>query len=190
MRRQPWLSCAVYAFVALCEATPCSGLAAQAFDSTGMPSLERLAFEAGRASRSHPIRAIAPAFLCEPTHPLVDSASVAACAALPETRVATITAEFARGLEVPLAPAPDAPADLPPCPKDFERTPEPRVFVARLTAPVAGVLEKVWEARLTVELRCRPPGDPNGIRILGKSYLYQWKGSEWKLYQFSWWRSG
>lgn len=34
---------------------PCRGLTAQALDSTGMPSLDLLAMEAGRASRRHPI---------------------------------------------------------------------------------------------------------------------------------------
>ena len=78
---------------------------AQAFDSTGMPSLELLALEAGRASRRHPIRAVAPAMLCEPTHPLVDSASLAACAILAGPRAAAIVAAFARGLEAPLVAA-------------------------------------------------------------------------------------
>src|SRR5215218_3805271 len=82
---------------------PYRGLTAQAVDSTGMPSLELLALEAGRASRRHPIRAVAHAILCEPAHPLVDSASLAGCAALDSARAAAITAAFARGLEVPLA---------------------------------------------------------------------------------------
>ena len=41
-------------------ATPRQRLTAQAFDSTGMPSLEQLALEVGRASRRHPIRAVVP----------------------------------------------------------------------------------------------------------------------------------
>src|SRR4029453_8367892 len=77
-------------------AAPCRGLTAQAFDSTGMPSLEQLAMEAGRASRRHPIRAVAHAILCEPGHPLVDSASLAVCAVLDSARGAAITAAFAR----------------------------------------------------------------------------------------------
>src|SRR5262252_4560174 len=85
---------------------PREAITAQALDSTGMPSLEQLALEAGRASRRHPVARVAPALLCEPTHPLMDSASVAACAALDSARVAAITAAFARGLEVPLAAAP------------------------------------------------------------------------------------
>ena len=88
-------------------AAPCEALTAQALDSTGMPSLEQLALEAGRASRRHPVATVAPTLLCEPTHPLVDSASVAACAALDSARAAAITAAFARGLEVPLAATPD-----------------------------------------------------------------------------------
>ena len=62
--------------------TPCTALVAQAPDSTGMPSLDQLALEAGRASRRNPIRAVSHTLLCEPSHPLVDSASLAACAAL------------------------------------------------------------------------------------------------------------
>ena len=61
---------------------PFRGLMAQTFDSTGMPSLELLATEAGRASRIHAIRAVAQALLCDRSHPLVDSASLAACAML------------------------------------------------------------------------------------------------------------
>jgi hypothetical protein len=48
---------------------PVDALMAQALDSTGMPSLEQLALEAGRASRRHPVGTVAQAFLCEPTHP-------------------------------------------------------------------------------------------------------------------------
>ena len=33
-------------------------------------------------------------------------------------------------------------------------------------------------------------GNGGGMTTLGKSYLYQWSGHEWKLYQFSWWRDG
>jgi len=161
-------------------------------DSTGMPSLELLAREAGRASRRYPIRAVAPAMLCEPTHPLVDSASVAACAALDSTRAAAITAAFARGLEVPLAATPEADAavDSSVCPADLDRVAGPRVFLARITAPLAGVLEGRWEGRLTVELRCRSAATANdeGIRTMGKEYLYQWSGREWRLYQYSSWR--
>jgi hypothetical protein len=168
---------------------PCRGLAAQALDSTGMPSLEQLALEAGRASKRHPIRAVAGDFLCEPTHPLIDSASVAACENLPGPRASAITAAFARGLETPVAPAtdPNVAVDLPDCPADVERVAEPRILVARITAPVVGVREGVWEGRLTVELRCRSPG---GIRTMGKAYLYQWSGREWTMYQHSWWHSG
>jgi hypothetical protein len=175
------------------SAVPCRGLTAQALDSTGMPSLELLAREAGRASRRHPIHAVAPALLCEATHPLVDSASLAACAILSGPRGEAISAAFARGLEVPVAGTtdPNAPIDLPVCPADLERVAEPRVLVARITAPVAGVREGVWEGRLTVELRCRSPATESGggIRTMGKAYLYQWSGREWKLYQHSWWRA-
>jgi hypothetical protein len=157
-----------------------------------MPSLELLAQEAGRASRRHPIRAVAPAILCESGHPLVDSASVAACAALDPTRAAAITAAFARGLDVPLAATPnaDAPLDFAVCPADLDRAAGPRVFLARITAPVAGVREGRWEGRLTVELRCRPGAAGSGeeIRIMGKEYLYQWSGRAWQLYQYSSWR--
>jgi hypothetical protein len=172
-------------------ATPCHVLSAQALDSTGMPSLELFALEAGRASRRHPIRAVAPAILCEPTHPLVDSASLAACAALSGPRATAITAAFARGLEVSTAATADADAsDLPPCPANVEQVAEPRVLLARITAPVVGVREGVWEGRLTMELRCRSPGRSGGeIRTLGKSYLYQWSGRDWRLYQYSWWRT-
>src|SRR6476646_6937759 len=102
---------------------PCEGLAAQALDSTGMPPLEQLALEAGRASRRHPIRAVARSLLCEPSHPLADSASLAACAALDSARAAAITAAFARGLEVPLAATPSDSAALgfPICPADLDR---------------------------------------------------------------------
>jgi hypothetical protein len=172
---------------------PCRGLTAQAVDSTGMPSLELLAREVGRASRRHPIRAVAPAILCEPTHPLVDSASVAACGALDPARAAAITAAFARGLEVPLAVTPDAdaPLDFPICPADLDRVVGPRVLLARITAPLAGVREGRWEGRLTVELRCRSgaTGSGEGISTLGKEYLYQWSGREWQLYQYSSWRA-
>ena len=171
---------------------PCRGLTAQAMDSTGMPPLESLAQEVGRASRRYPIRAVAPAILCEPTHPLVDSASVAACASLDPVRAAAITAAFARGLEVPLAATQDADAsvDLPICPADLDRVAGPRVLLARITAPLAGVREGRWEGRLTVELRCRPGtgGSGEGIRTMGKEYLYQWSGREWRLYQYSSWR--
>ena len=171
-------------------AAPCEALAAQALDSTGMPSLEQLALEAGRASRRHPVASVAPKFLCEPTHPLMDSASVAACAALDSTRAATITAAFARGLEVPLAAAPgdSAALGLPVCPADLDRLSGGRVLPARLTAPVAGVRDGTWEARLLMEVRCRsgPGGSGETIRTMGKEYLYQWTGGAWRLYQFAW----
>src|SRR5215204_667971 len=174
-------------------AAPCHGLTAQALDSTGMPSLESLAEEAGRASRRHPIRAVAHALLCEPGHPLVDSASLAACASLDSTRAAAIVGAFARGLDVSVtgAPAGDAAVELPVCPEDLDRVAGPRVLLARVTAPVAGVLDGRWEGRLTVELRCRSPaaGSGGGIRTMGKEYLYQWSGSAWRLYQHSWWRA-
>lgn len=173
-------------------AGPCERLAAQALDSTGMPSLELLALEAGRASRRHPIRAVAPEMLCEPTHPLVDSASLAACVSLSGPSAVAITAAFARGLEVPLAATTDAeaPVDFPVCPADLDGSPGARVFLSRITAPVVGVREKVWEGRVTLELRCRSPdgGGAAGIRTMGKEYLYQWSGREWRLYQFSSWR--
>lgn len=172
---------------------PCRGLRAQAVDSTGMPPLELLALEVGRASRRHPIRAVAPSILCEPGHPLVDSASVAACAALDPKRAAAITAAFARGLEVPLVATPDAgaPHDFPVCPADLDRVAGPRVFLARITAPLAGMREGRWEGRLTVELRCRADAAGSGeeIRTMGKEYLYQWSGRDWQLYQYSSWRA-
>jgi hypothetical protein len=172
-------------------ALPCRSLPAQVPDSTGMPPLDQLALEAGRASRRHPIRAVAHAILCEPAHPLADSASLAACAALDSTRAAAITASFARGLEVPLAATADSGAavDLPVCPADVERVAGPRVLLARVMAPVVGMQDGRWEGRLTVELRCRSAaGNAGGITIMGKEYLYQWSGHEWKLYQFAWLR--
>jgi hypothetical protein len=175
-------------------AAPCRSLTAQAFDSTGMPSLELLAMEAGRASRPHPIRAVAHALLCEPSHPLVDSASLAACAVLTTARAAAITAAFARGIEVPLSGTADGDSAvaLPICPTDLDRAGGPRVLLARVTAPLVGVRDGRWEGRLMVELRCRSPvgaaGD--GIRILGKEYLYQWSGRAWEMYQYSWLRAG
>ena len=180
--------------IVVCASTlvaPSRALTAQAFDSTGMPSLELLALEAGRASRHHPIRVVAHAILCEPTHPLVDSASVAACVALDSTRAAAITAAFARGLEVPLSTAADSVFEPPICPADLDRGVGPRILLARITAPVVGVREGKWEGRLSVELRCRSPADASGerIRTMGKGYLYQWSGRAWQLYQFSWWRA-
>jgi hypothetical protein len=175
-------------------AAPYRGLTAQALDSTGMPSLESLAMEAGRASRRHPIRAVADALLCEPSHPLVDSASLAACAVLTTTvRAAAITAAFARGIELPLGrPAESDSAVASICPADLDRTDGPRLLLARLTGPVVGVYEGRWEGRLTVELRCRSPvgAGGDGIRILGKAYLYQWSGRAWEMYQHSWLRAG
>ena len=175
-------------------ATPCRGQETQALDSAGMPSLELLAQEAGRASRRHAVRALSPTMLCEEGHPLVDSASVAACAALAGARAVSIIAAFAKGLEVPVvAPPADAEPsiDFLTCPPDIEKGVESRVLLARLTAPVVGVRERIWEGRLTMELRCRSTKADRGreIATLGKSYLYQWNGREWKLYQFSWWRS-
>lgn len=173
--------------------TPCGCLTAQAGDSTGMPSLEMLAREAGRASRRHPIRAVAAALLCEPAHPLVDSASLAACAALDPARAAAITAAFARAVEVPLVGKGegDAAVTFPTCPADLDRVVGPRVLLARLTAPVAGMRDGQWEGRLTVELRCRSPAAAagGGMRTMGKEYLYQWSGRAWQLYQHAWWRA-
>ena len=172
---------------------PCQPLAAQASDSTGMPSLDQLALEVGRASRRHPIRAVAQAMLCEPSHPLLDSASLAACAALDSTRQAAITAAFARGLEVPVAAtvAADAAAEFPVCPADLDRVAGPRVLLARVMAPIVGLHDGQWEGRLTVEVRCRSPagGNAGGVRTMGKEYLYQWSGREWRLYQFAWLRA-
>jgi hypothetical protein len=171
---------------------PVPRLAAQALDSTGMPSLERLAEEAGRASRQHPIRAVVPALLCEPTHPLVDSASLAARAALDHVRATAITAAFAYGLGVPLtASASDTAAELPVCPADLERGTGARVLTARITAPLAGVRDGQWEGRITLEFRCRSEaaGRAGGIRTMGKEFLYQWSGRAWQLYQHSWWRA-
>src|SRR5687768_9812616 len=76
----PWQCsrAALAALLLVCgAAVPRHSLAAQPFDSTAMPSLELLVMEAGRASRAHPIRAVAPQLLCEPAHALVDSASLA-----------------------------------------------------------------------------------------------------------------
>jgi hypothetical protein len=176
--------------IGLTGAFPASGhaLTVQAFDSTGMPSLEMLAMEAGRASRRHPIRAVAHAMLCEPTHPLVDSASLAACAMVDSTRAAAITAAFARGLEVPLAGTADGDTTVmfPVCPADLDRVAGPRVLLARITVPLVGVYEGRWEGRFTVEMRCRSPD--GAVRTLGKEYLYQWSGRAWQLYQYSSWR--
>ena len=169
---------------------PVVALMAQALDSTGMPSLEQLALEAGRASRRHPVGTVAPEFLCQPTHPLMDSASVAACGALDSARAGAIIAAFARGLEVPLAAAPTDSTALgfPKCPADLDRASGGRVLPARLTAPVVGVLDGVWEGRLLMEVRCRSggAGSVQPIRTMGKEYLYQWIGGTWRLYQFSW----
>ena len=172
-----------------------ASLTAQAFDSTGMPSLELLAMEAGRASRLQPIRAVERALLCEPSHPLVDSASLAACAVLTSmSRAAAIATAFARGIDAPLGGTAegDSTVAFPICPTDLNRAGAPRVLVARVTAPVVGVNDKRWEGRLTVELRCRSPDAAGGdeIRILGKEYLYQWSGRAWEMYQHSWLRAG
>ena len=172
---------------------PCAELAAQGVDSTGMPSLELLATEAGRASRHHPIAEVASAFLCEPAHPLVDSASFVACAALSPARATAITAAFARGLEVSLASALDADTavHIPICPATLDRVVGPRVLLARVTAPVVGMRDGVWEGRVTVELRCTLPAGAGRERIqtMGKEFLYQWSGRAWRLYQHSWWRA-
>jgi len=63
-----------------------------------------------------------------------------------------------------------------------------RILPARLTAPVAGVRDGVWEGRLLMEVRCRPgpAGSGGTIRTMGKEYLYQWAGGAWRLYQFAW----
>ena len=175
-------------------AVPCRRLTAQALDSTGMPSLELLAMEAGRASRLHPIRAVAHALLCDASHPLVDSASLASCTVLTSTARATaIAAAFARGIEVQLSETAegDSAVSIPICPTDLARAGGPRVLLARVTAPVVGVHEGRWEGRLLVELRCRSPVGAGGddVRILGKEYLYQWSGRERKMYQHSWLRA-
>jgi len=183
----------IVGFAGAFAAAPWRSLSAQALDSTGMPSLDLLALEAGRASRRHPIRAVNRAILCEASHPLLDSAALAACAALDSARAAAIIAAFARGLEVPVAATADSNAvlELPTCPGgDIDRASGPRVLLARVTAPVVGVLDGRWEGRLTMEVRCRSPaGNAGGIRTMGKEYLYQWSGREWKLYQFSWLRA-
>lgn len=179
--------------LAVALVAPCHRLAAQGVDSTGMPSLELLAMEAGRDSRRHPIGSIARAFLCEPSHPLVDSASVAACSALDPARAAAIIASFARGLEVPLAPMAvgDTAFAVPVCPEALDRVVGPRVLLARVTAPVVGMRDGVWEGRLTAEMRCRSPAAAGReeIRTMGKEFLYQWSGRAWRLYQHSWWRA-
>ena len=61
MTHQPSSLWGVLLFVGLASAlaAPSQRLPAQAMDSSGMPSLELLAAEAGRASRRHPIRAVA-----------------------------------------------------------------------------------------------------------------------------------
>ena len=169
---------------------PCRDLAAQVPpDSTGMPSLELLAREAGRESRRHPIRSVAHTLLCEAGHPLVDSASTAACAALDSVRAAAITTAFAHGLDVPLSTTADSDAvAFPICPRELDRVDGSRVLLARVTAPVVGMREGRWEGRITVELRCRPPTGGE-VRTMGKEYLYEWDGRAWRLYQHAWWRS-
>lgn len=171
---------------------PWWSLSAQALDSTGMPSLELLATEAGRASRAHGIRRVSHALLCEPSHPLLDSASLAACAVLTvAARAEAIPAAFARGVDVPMQETAegDSAVALPNCPTDITRAGASRVLLARVTAPVVGVHEGRWEGRLMVELRCRSPGG-DGVRILGKEYLYQWSGRAWDMYQHSWLHAG
>ena len=156
--------------LAIVLSAPCRSLTAQALDSSGMPSLALLALEAGRASRVHPIRGVVPALLCEPSHPLVDSASLAACAAVTTaSRDAAITAAFARGIALPLAGTAegDRAVAFPICPTDLNRARAPRVLIARVTAPVAGVHDGRWEGRLTVEMRCRSPAGAGGEGRMG-----------------------
>ena len=106
-------------------------------------------------------------------------------------RSAAIVAAFARGVELSLSDAAEAESagTFPDCPTDLDRRGAPRVLVARITAPLVGVHDERWEGRLTVELRCRSPSG-DGIRILGKEYLYQWSGRAWEMYQHSWLRAG
>lgn len=187
-----WSSLGILLVVGVAGAVPRQALPAQTVDSTGMPSLELLAMEAGRASRHHPIRAVASALLCETGHPLVDSASLAACAALDSARAAAIIAAFARGLEVPLAPTSDAVDEVPTCPADLDRADGPGVLLVRITAPAVGMRDDGrWEGRLTMELRCRSSAPAGGerLRTMGKEYLYEWSGRAWELYQHSWWRA-
>ena len=173
-------------------AAPCLRASAQAMDSTGMPSLELLAREAGRESRRHPIRAVLGELLCDSSHPLVDSASLAACSSLASARASAIIAAFARGIEVPLAAPADsaAAAGFPTCPTDLDQVTRGRVLVARVTAPVVGVQDGKWEGRLMVEVRCRSPDAraTDHSRTMSKEYLYQWDGRVWRLYQFAWLR--
>jgi hypothetical protein len=110
------------------------------------------------------------------------------------SRAAAITAAFARGIERPLGGTleGDSAVAFPICPTDLDRAGAARVLIARVTAPVVGVLDGRWEGRLTVELRCRSPagaGDDR-IAILGKEYLYQWSGRAWEMYQHSWLHAG
>ncbi len=163
---------------------PSLRVSAQSVDSTGMPSLERLATEAGHASRRHPIRAVVRTLLCEPNHPLVDSTALAACAALDSTRAANIITAFARALDVPLVDS--VASDLPECPTDWDRANATPTLLARVTAPAAGVRDSIWEGRLTVEMRCR---SLRGVETRGKEFLYQWRRGAWELYQHSWWRA-
>ena len=172
---------------------PRATASAQHADSSGMPSLELLAAEAGRASRRHPIAAVAGELLCDPSHPLLDSAAVAACASLDPVRRALLTAAFARGLDVPLVAATESPSaqTVPVCPPELERRPEPRTLLVRLTPPVVGARDGRWEGRLAVDFRCyigamEPRGD---LRVVGKEYLFQWTGTAWRLYQYAWRRT-
>jgi hypothetical protein len=168
-------------------------LGAQVPDSSGMPSLELLITEAGRASRRHPIAEVAPEMLCDPGHPLVDSATVAACGALDVVRRASLTAAFARGAGVSVAAgtASTAHDEMPECPADLERRSGPRVVRTILTAPIVGLRDDRWEARLTVQFRCRvtAAGSSDALRVIAKEYLYQWTGSTWRLYQYAWRRT-
>jgi hypothetical protein len=193
MRRVSSLGILLVAGAAVALAAPHRGIAAQTVDSTGMPSLELLAAEAGRASRRHPIRAVSHSMLCEPGHPFVDSLSLAACATLDSARATAIVAAFARGLEVPVSGTANADAvgEVPICPQDLDRVVGPRVLVARVTPPLVGMRDGRWEGRLTVELRCRPPSSAAGdaIRTMGKEYLYEWNGRAWGMYQHAWFRA-
>ena len=194
MRRAPSsLGILVIVGAAGALAAPHRALPAQTVDSTGMPSLELLAAEAGRASRRHPIRLVSRGLLCEPGHPFVDSLSLVACAGLDSARATAIAAAFARGLEVPVSGAADGEGagEVPVCPQDFDRVAGPRVLVARVTPPLVGMRDGRWEGRLTVELRCRPPPSAGGgmIRTMGKEYLYEWNGRVWEMYQHAWFRA-
>lgn len=182
----------VAASIGAVAGVPPSVAGAQARDSTGMPSLELLATEAGRASRRHPISAVAEALLCDASHPLVDSAAVDACTSLVGARRSQFAAAFARALEVPLVdPAFVNGRSVPPCPPDLEQRADSPGVVVRLTPPIVGEREGRWEGRLAVEFGCYigGTGAPGDLRVVAKEYLYQWTGSRWRLYQFAWRRT-